>query len=223
MTISTLNIPEIRGTSQIVPVDSVFPNPWNPNRMDDAMFEKTKNSLQRFSQSSPLICREISRGYEIIDGEHRWRAAKDLGRKEVAIWNLGEMDDAAAKQMTIMFNELRGHPDIDSLSELVAELDKELGRVTLVENLPFTEQQIENMIDTLHFDWNTFEAEDEAEQLAGKKDIVRMNFFLTQEQHEEVQYAFRKGMEAWGLEGTDENRATMLTTFTKYWLHNEDL
>src|SRR5438045_6741 len=79
------------GEAIVVPVDAIEPNPWNPNAMDKAMFEKELASIRKYGFVDPLTVREVDfighRHYEIIDGEHRWKAAKQLGYAELPCWN----------------------------------------------------------------------------------------------------------------------------------------
>ena len=67
----------------------ILPNPWNPNRMTTEMYAKALESISEFGMIDPLLCREMGDHYQIIDGEHRYRAACDLGHVEFAhaVWS----------------------------------------------------------------------------------------------------------------------------------------
>src|SRR6478752_5191608 len=82
-----------------VDIDLIEPNPWNPNVMDPDMYGKAIESIHEFGFVDPVTVRRIvgsssfnvakaSKGeeawldvvrYQIIDGEHRWKAGKDHG------------------------------------------------------------------------------------------------------------------------------------------------
>jgi ParB/RepB/Spo0J family partition protein len=60
-----------------LPLDWLTPNPWNPNQMDDEQYGKALNSIREFGFVDPVTVRELGNDtYQIIDGEHRWRAAQ---------------------------------------------------------------------------------------------------------------------------------------------------
>jgi ParB/RepB/Spo0J family partition protein len=98
---------EIKGEVLTVDINKCFPNVWNPNEMDEFMYEKEKNSILTFGFLDPITVREIPEGYEIIDGEQRWNAAKDLGYTVISVNNLGNLSDSVAKQLTVIMNELK--------------------------------------------------------------------------------------------------------------------
>jgi ParB family chromosome partitioning protein len=98
--------------SNVVRIGDVRPNPWNPNQQTPFIYEKELNSVKKFGMAQPLIVRE-NKGYEIINGEQRWKAAKELGLKLVPIYNLGRISDDRAKELTILFNEIHGEADQD--------------------------------------------------------------------------------------------------------------
>src|SRR5690606_18457558 len=138
-----IEINNIRGKEERAELHKVFPNPWNFNKMDDFTFEKQKHSLATFALSAPIVVREMrteraeevgegERAYEIIDGEHRWRAAQELGWTEIAVWNLGDIDDATSKQLSIIFNELGGRADIDDLAILMQDIQNIIGHEALL-------------------------------------------------------------------------------------------
>ena len=139
------------------------------------MYQKELASIRRFGLVTPLIVRLISpptppprtglrRGkgssslptavYELIDGEHRLRAAKELGYTEVPIWNLGDIPDAVAKQLTIVLNETRGSSDPGKLGELLMDLLETELPADLLEVLPFPEERFAELTKFAEFDWN---------------------------------------------------------------------
>jgi len=175
---STASSPPVPGfllpVAVAVPVRDIFPNPWNPNRQDSFMYQKELASLRRFGLVAPLIVRRIraavspsstsngkrtadssSTRYELIDGEHRWKGARELGYKEVPIWDLGEISDAVAKQLTIVLNETRGAPDPDKLGELLMDLLETELPTDLLEVLPFPEERFTELTKLAAFDWGT--------------------------------------------------------------------
>lgn len=64
-----------------VPINSIQPNDYNPNRMNDRQYAAELESIQHFGFLDPITIRETENGYVIIDGEHRWRAIKEVMRR----------------------------------------------------------------------------------------------------------------------------------------------
>lgn len=219
----------LRGEGRTVPIHLVSPNGWNPNRQTSWMFEKQKHSLETFAQSAPILVRRVPlRGntptslsadgspqalsgtlgeeyaYEIVDGEHRWRAAQELGWDEVSVWDLGNLTDAESKQLTVIMNELSGSPEIDELAILLADLDESIGRDVLVDNMPFTEEQIDDLIATIDFSWTNFEAEEDEEEAGEAVHMVRLEFRMTENEAKVVEQALTRTSIEQGLELTND-------------------
>lgn len=138
-------------------VGDLVVNPWNPNRQDQFMYAKELASLREFGFVSPIIVRHWAVGYQIIDGEHRWRGAKEIGIDEVPIWDLGEIDDETAKQLTIVLNETRGRAQPELLKPLLEDLLETRTADQLLAVLPFTPEQFKGLTES--FDWSEVEFE----------------------------------------------------------------
>lgn len=152
------------GVELRVPVEAITPNNWNPNRMDEFMFQKELASIRAFGFVDPVTVREIGDGlYEILDGEHRWRAAQDLGMKMIPCWNLGYVPDPIAKQLTVVLNETRGRADEDKLSALLNDLLTSESSADLMENLPFDAERFRALTGS-DFDWSELDSPDASDQ-----------------------------------------------------------
>lgn len=144
---------QIKGTYKIVGVNELKPNPWNPNAMTKEVMDAEKKSIQTFGFVDPITVRELKGHYEIIDGEHRFKAARELKVERVPVINLGTITDAKAKQLTIVLNETRGKAKPKELAELIAELNKggvsfdDLSGIT-----PFTATDLKVMVEGLGVD-----------------------------------------------------------------------
>lgn len=153
-----------------VPIGQLVPNRWNPNQMDDEMYQKARTSIRTFGFIDPITVRSLERidattysdgdkkvylhAYEIIDGEQRWRGAQDEGLTEIDIANLGEVDDETAKQLTIIFNELHGTFDPKSMGNLLTDLVTSIPLPDLLDVLPFNQAQFEELTALPKVDWN---------------------------------------------------------------------
>lgn len=112
-------------TDQIlnISVDEISPNAINPNKMPDPTFKKLKLSLKKFGQLNPIIVRMLQvNKYEIIDGEYRWRASKDIGLREVQCKVIEATEDEVAG--LIFATTIKGKHDVYATCEIVEKLVK---------------------------------------------------------------------------------------------------
>jgi ParB-like chromosome segregation protein Spo0J len=179
-----------------VAIDKLAPNPWNPNKQSSFMFEREKSSIKEFGFIDPVTVREVIPGeYQIVDGEHRWRAAKELGHTEVPITNLGKISDARAKALTDLLNNLRGTTDDLAQHEMIQSILNE--DESLRDVLPYTDTQLRQMLD---FDWNLL-AEDEktAEKEKKERHHILVLEFDTQDDRDRVKAALERDQATLGL------------------------
>lgn len=114
------------------PLDSVKPNAWNPNRMTDFEMRSLSDGLLRdgwLSSQAVLVWGKDAKGKRrdvIIDGEHRWTAARELGFVEGPMVVLDGLTEAQAKALTIKMNSKRGRFDEDLLKNLIGEIQFDL-------------------------------------------------------------------------------------------------
>ena len=157
-----------------VDINLLEPNNYNPNQMDDEMFAKAIESIHRFGFVDPVTVRELGDRYQIIDGEHRWRAAKDhsgacikekrryvehVGMHQIAIASLGAIDDQSAKQLTIVLNETRGEYDPKRMGEVLTSLIAAEAMPDLLELLPFTPDRFAELADLPRVNWENLAPE----------------------------------------------------------------
>lgn len=66
--------------------EEVYPSELQPRRVfDDQTIQELSDSIKANGLIQPLIVRKTTKGYELIAGERRWRAAKLAGLKQVPI------------------------------------------------------------------------------------------------------------------------------------------
>lgn len=120
--------------------DQLHPNAWNPNQLDDDLYDKAVASIQEYGFVDPVTARHNNDGFEIIDGEHRVRAAKQLNLENIPVILL-DVDDDVAQQLTLVLNELHGRPDQQKLSRLLRSLAERHTIDSLLATLPFAREQ----------------------------------------------------------------------------------
>jgi len=121
--------------TELLAIDKVDANPWNPNVMGEVEYDALKEDMHIHSANgidailvSPFHCffpgEPISDRFVIVDGEHRWRAAKELGWKEIRC-EVQPITEDDAKALCYRRNRERGN--IDPMKEAFlfkTEIDK---------------------------------------------------------------------------------------------------
>ncbi|WP_168734032.1 ParB/RepB/Spo0J family partition protein [Raoultella ornithinolytica] len=118
---------DVKITILQVEVARLRPNPWNTNSVGAQNFEKLKGSIEKLGFFKPILARELDDGqFEILGGEHRWRAAMEQGISTVPVISVGKISDLVAKQMSLVDNERYGEDDQVALQRLIEEIQSEL-------------------------------------------------------------------------------------------------
>jgi ParB family transcriptional regulator, chromosome partitioning protein len=120
-------------------------NPWNPNRMESDKFSKLRAEIKSRGLIAPLLVRPVGDRFQIVDGEHRWRIARELGLTTIpcVIVELPEFD---ARIKTLQLNGLRGDNEPDHLAALLSELARDLDGKELEQLLPWSAEEMDQMI-----------------------------------------------------------------------------
>lgn len=127
-----------------VAIDSVKPNSYNPNRQDEREFELLKLSMREDGFTAPIVVQEGTN--EIVDGEHRWRAARDIGITEIPVV-FTNMTLAQMRISTLRHNRAVGSEDVDLATDLLRDL-RELGALDWAqEALGIDDDQLQKLID----------------------------------------------------------------------------
>ena len=97
--------PTSKSPYQLLPIHKVEPNPGQPRQdFDEEELQALADSIATHGIVQPLTVREISGGYyQIIAGERRWRAARQVGLKEVPAVII-EADDKKTMELALIEN-----------------------------------------------------------------------------------------------------------------------
>jgi len=120
-----------------IAIDACRPNPYQPRKTFDAdSIEELKASILQYGIIQPLIVRRSIKGYEIVAGERRFRAAKEAGLKEVPAIVKDYNDE---KMMEIALLENLQREDLTIIEEAVAYK-------RLIEELHLTQEELSKRI-----------------------------------------------------------------------------
>ncbi|MDJ0767080.1 MAG: ParB/RepB/Spo0J family partition protein [Myxococcota bacterium] len=93
------------GTLREVSVEAIEPNPFQPRHtFDQAAIDDLANSLRNSGLLQPVVLRPMHAGtYQLIAGERRWRAAKQLGWQTIGAV-LRDVDDRTLLTLALVEN-----------------------------------------------------------------------------------------------------------------------
>ena len=140
-----------------VAVEMLTPANWNYKTDDELKQRKLVENLKRNGQVETIIVRPLDTGFfEVVNGNHRLAAFQEIGTDVVHAFNTGKITDAAAKRLALETNETRFASDPVRMAEVVKEIAEEFTTDDLSETMPFSQQELGNMMEMLEFDWSQF-------------------------------------------------------------------
>lgn len=129
-----------------LPIDAIKPNDYNPNRQSEHDFELLCKSIDEDGMTQPVVVLKATN--TIVDGEHRWRACKALGHKEVPVV-LVDMGDAQARVATLRHNRARGSEDVELAAAVLRDLVRLGASEWAKDSLNLDEVEIKNFLQAM--------------------------------------------------------------------------
>lgn len=146
---------QAHNTQRIDPKRLLF-SPWNVNSVSAENQTKLEESIKRNGIFRPIIVRELDDGsLQVIGGEHTTRAAIALGYEEIDVYNLGQIGDKRAKEISIIDNQQYGHEDTFELANLLKELDGDIESF-----LPMSDEDLKSIFKATTIDFDSLEIPD---------------------------------------------------------------
>lgn len=192
--------------------DLVSPN-YNPRTITDKEMEKLKRSIKEFGYCDPLIVNDVDNN--IIGGNQRFEAMKQLGFKEAEVSYVHITDPNKVKALNLRLNKMSGDWDTQKLNDIIQELeinhfdlsitgfddfDEEIEFKTLLDKVEFVEEKpkpkksepiINESINDEPVDLDE-DFSEEIEETEPKKPLGYYNITLIFETEEEMTEAFDK-------------------------------
>ena len=117
--------------------------------------QKLKNSISEDNSVGVLAVREVDDGFEVIDGNHRFEAIKQLGWEKVPCENFGAITKAKSITIARRRNHKWFEDDIMAYSKLFKEeVLQEYSVQELKDFMPDTEEDMNTFINSLDFDYD---------------------------------------------------------------------
>lgn len=132
--------PDNNNTSvQDISVKDIRPNPHQPRKFfNEEAIEELKKSIQLHGIMQPIVLRKSIKGYEIVAGERRYRAAKAAGLAEVPavvkelteeqMVELALIENLQREDLTVMEEAAAYQMAIEKLNITQAELAMRIGK-----------------------------------------------------------------------------------------------
>lgn len=112
---------------RMLPVSSLAPHPDQPRRhFDEDALEELAKSIKARGMIQPIFARPHGKGYQIVAGERRWRAAQRARLHEVPVV-VRELTDAQTFEVALIENIQREDLNAIEEAEGYARLIKEFG------------------------------------------------------------------------------------------------
>lgn len=109
---------EANGGFLLCPVEKIEPNPYQPRQdFSPSELEEMANSVREKGILTPLLVTRTERGYRLIAGERRWRAAQKAGLSRVPVV-VKEVNGVEALELALIENIHR--KDLNAIEEASA-------------------------------------------------------------------------------------------------------
>ena len=158
-----------------IPHGMISPNSYNPNRQSEHEFELLLKSMSEDGFTQPIVTRPLftdvrarevlnlpadckhkdidwlaaanilKSGFMVVDGEHRWKAGRELGFTEVPC-AVVYITDAQMKIATLRHNRARGTEDFALTAELFRDLEQLGALAHAQDSLMMDDVEIQQML-----------------------------------------------------------------------------
>lgn len=111
----TVKSSDEKGTTGVVPLDKVQPNPDQPRtNFKQEEIEELASSIKKEGLLQPILVRKVGDHYQIIAGERRWQACKSLNMTEIPV-RFWAADNDKALELALIENIQR--TDLNPIEE----------------------------------------------------------------------------------------------------------
>ena len=134
-------------TISTLPTNAIKPNEYNPNRMNPGEFAELISEIRHLGRlPKPVVVTPATTGYIIVDGEHSWRAACEVGLETVAA-EIIEADDFESRRQTYKRNQHGEHNKV-VLGRMFRDMMEQRGlsRCGLADEINVSEGTIRNAL-----------------------------------------------------------------------------
>src|SRR5690625_2725090 len=124
--------PELPGYAEI-PVSQIEPNPFQPRReFDSEQLQELSDSIRSEGLLQPIVVRRVGNRYQLIAGERRWRACKNLQLKTIPA-RIIDANDASSASISLIENLQRAE---------LNPVEESLGYASLIRDFDLTQEEV---------------------------------------------------------------------------------
>ena len=133
--------------AKMVPIEKIYPNPWNPNVQQDETFNKLVENIEEIGMVEPLLLGvrpkedDPEKEYVIISGEHRYEACKVLGYEKIPAFIREDFDEDMQKFQTVRMNVIKGELDPVKFTDLFNQLEEKYNEEIVKDMMGFVDEQ----------------------------------------------------------------------------------
>lgn len=189
--------PQVTGKVVMGDLSKVSPNDWNPNEFDDYTWRSLVHGLKEdgwLAAQALLIWRTDENGEEknlIIDGEHRWKGATELGMKRGPMVFLDGLTRAEAMALTVKLDNKRGKFNPAKLVDVLKTVREELKLEDFNLSMGYTPNQVDRLLKkaaddgTPNLDLSKMDGgpSSDSRQRSTSEHVKRVNLSFDEEQH----------------------------------------
>ena len=165
-------------------------NDYNPNEMIDSVFNHLKAEIERVGFIDPVaVRRKEDEKLVVVDGEHRLKAAKDVGLQQIPVIIL-DINEDEAKLQTINLNQIKGEINPIKFAKLLDNLSVKFSDTDLTNYLALSEAELKGYKALM--DSEDINLEESVRVIKDKPTLNEIKLILDDEQFDIVDRAIQK-------------------------------
>lgn len=133
----------------MIPISQIKPSTYNANVQTPSTFNALVDEIREHGWVGEIQVRPLRDDekegeylYELVGGEHRWKAAQILEMSELPATIHPEWQDDVAKAQSIALNILSGHLDPVKFTTLFNQLSDKYGQDVVRQMMKFNDEQL---------------------------------------------------------------------------------
>jgi ParB/RepB/Spo0J family partition protein len=172
-----------------IPLDLIDPDEKNPNEMDPALYDGMLRDIRERGYTQPILVWPRDGRFQMIDGEHRWRALGELGYAAApAVVIEAESEDEARLKLLTM-NRFRGQFVPIKLAYLLADLATRIPEKEMSRRLGMDDAELRDSLRLAHFTDDLGIALREAQEREAKDAPTVLSFVCAQRDAQAIERA----------------------------------
>lgn len=138
-----------------IEVSKIRKAPWNYKEEDPVLQRQLVENIRKNDQLENIIVRQMGSDlYEVVNGNHRLDAFKELKMNKVMCCDVGEISEEHAALIAIETNETKFKSDAVKMAQLLERIKSKFSIDQIAKTLPFKPADMQNYNTMLKFDWD---------------------------------------------------------------------